>query len=159
MSSQKSTRVSSFSKYARRTCAPKYITLVVSIFDYYERVSAPGSLLCFLEIHPNHDACFIVVNEITHQSTFLFLRAVSESVLASIRNENINDCFFKTRLCTDGKRRKTKAEFWSCAAEPTLFLPVWGPNTHTRSLHRGPHPDGLPGAVLERRRGWQQWVQ
>lgn len=47
------------------------------------------------------------------------------------RGGNINDCFFKTWLCTDGKRRKTKPEFWSCAAGPTLFLPVWGPRTHT----------------------------
>lgn len=49
-----------------------------------------------------------------------------------LRRENINACFFKTRLglCTNGKRRKTKPEFWSCNAGPTLFLPVWGPGTH-----------------------------
>lgn len=81
-------------------------------------------------------ACFIIImlpDWNNASARVLFLRAVSENARASIKKENIYDCFFKTRLCTDGKRRKTKAEFWNCAAEPTLFLPVWGPNTHART--------------------------
>lgn len=57
------------------------------------------------------------------------------------------------------KEEKQKRNSRAVLPSP-LFSFLSGARTHTRarSLHRGPHPDGLPGALLERR-GWQQWVQ
>lgn len=131
-------------------CVPWNISLVVS--PQNRRHSRPVSIFIviiirgfllldrrcfFLGFTQTMVACFIIIMLPDWNSTsarVLFLRAVSENTRASIKKENIYDCFFKTRLCTDGKRRKTKAEFWNCAAEPTLFLPVWGPNTRTCTL-------------------------
>lgn len=55
----------------------------------------------------HHYACRLKLKHIS--LVFIFEGCFGER--AVIRKENINDCFFKTRLCTDGKRRKTKAEF------------------------------------------------